>query len=203
MAITIVLYQAWLMPFFQPFFAGREALARVVFYALYGSLLLTAAILFGTRADIRRTVMPLAVVSAAIVAATALHPIGMVTRDYIIAIGMGGAAVVLMQGSAPAAVLRLSAAVTVLNAALCFVDLLFADAAEAGRHEQDQHLRLHQRKPGLVAAEGTELLGMRSQLGAVHPGQEGTAEVAPGRHDGAVHRLLVFVQPVHVGQGKA
>jgi hypothetical protein len=126
-AVTIVLYQAWLMPFFQPFFAGREGLARLVFYALYGSLLLTAAMLFGTRADIRRTVLPLAAVSAVIVAATALHPIGMVTRDYIIAIGMGGAAVVLMQGSAPAAVLRLSAAVTVLNAALCFVDLLFAD----------------------------------------------------------------------------
>jgi hypothetical protein len=126
-AVTIVLYQAWLMPFFQPFFAGREAFARVVFYALYGSLLLTAAMLFGTRADIRRKVLPLAAVSAVIVAATALHPIGMVTRDYIIAIGMGGAAVVLMQGSAPAAVLRLSAAVTVLNAVLCFVDLLFAD----------------------------------------------------------------------------
>jgi hypothetical protein len=126
-AITVVLYQAWLMPFFQPFFAGREGLARLVFYTLYGSLLLTTTIVFGVRADIRRAVVPLALVAAVCVGAAVLHPIGEVTRAYIIAIGMGGAVVVLMQGSAPGAVLRVSAAVTVLNAALCFVDLLFAD----------------------------------------------------------------------------
>ena len=79
----------------------------------------------------------------------------------------------------------------------------FTDAAETGRHEQDQQLGFHQREPGLVAAEGAELLGVRGQLGAVHPGQEGPAEVAPGGHDGPVHHLLVFVQPVHVRQGKA
>lgn len=126
-AITIVLYQGWLMPFFQPFFAGRVGFARIVFYSLYGALLLVSAIVFGTRADVRRRVMPLAAVAAFGLAATALHPIGQVTRAYIIAAGMGGATIVLMQGSSSSALLRLAAAVTALNGALCFVDLPFAD----------------------------------------------------------------------------
>jgi hypothetical protein len=126
-ALTIVLYQGWLMPYFQPFFAGREQFARVVFYALYGALGLTAAVAFGTRPEIRRKVMPFAVVAAITVAATALHPIGLATRACIIAVAMGGATVVLILASGPGILLQLTAAVTALNALLCFVDLLFAD----------------------------------------------------------------------------
>lgn len=126
-AITIVLYQAWFMPFFQPFFAGHTEFARVVFYALYGSLLLVSTAVLVTRADIRRKVMPFAIVAAVGLAVTAVHPIGLVTRAYIIAVIMGGATVVLLLVSAPIAMLQLVAAVTALNAALCFVDLLFAD----------------------------------------------------------------------------
>lgn len=126
-AVTIVLYQAWFMPFFQPFFAGREAFARVVFYALYGALVLLSAAAFATRADLRRAVMPVAVAAVAGLAATALHPIGLVNRAYIIAVAMGGATIVLMLVSAARTVLQLTAAVTALNASLCFVDLLFAN----------------------------------------------------------------------------
>ncbi len=126
-AITLVVYQAWFMPYFQSFFAGREQFARLVFYSLYGSLGLTAVVLCLARSDIRRAVAPLAVVAALGVAATALHPVGLVTRAYIIAVAMGGATIVLLLGSSPIALLRLTAAVTALNSALCFVDLLFAD----------------------------------------------------------------------------
>lgn len=126
-AVTIVLYQAWLMPFFQPFFAGRVGLARMVFYALYASLLVPGAALFFTRPDLRRKLVPFALVAACSLAATTLHPVGLVTRGYIIAICMGSALIVLMLGSAPGAILRVVAAVASLNALLCLVDLLFAD----------------------------------------------------------------------------
>lgn len=115
------------MPFFQPFFAGRVEFARAVFYALYGSLVLTSACVLLVRADVRRRVLLFALVATVAVAAAALHPIGSVTRGYIIAMGMGGTVMVLMLGSAPGVILRLTAAVTTLNASLCFVDLLFAD----------------------------------------------------------------------------
>ncbi|HWB15760.1 MAG TPA: glycosyltransferase [Vicinamibacterales bacterium] len=126
-AVVIVLYQAWFIPFFQPFFVGREAFARGVFYTLYGALALTALAAFVTRVEIRRTVMPWAVAAVLGLAAVVLHPIGLVTRAYIIAVVMSGATVVLMLASAPRALLQLTAAVTALNAVLCFVDLSFAD----------------------------------------------------------------------------
>lgn len=126
-AVTIVVYQAWFMPYFQSFFAGREQFARLVFYTLYGSLGLTAVAVSVTRSEIRRAVAPFAVVAAFALAATALHPIGLVTRAYIIAMAMGGTTVVLLLGSSPGTLLRLTAAVTALNSVFCFVDLLFAD----------------------------------------------------------------------------
>lgn len=126
-AVTIVLYQTWFMPYFQSFFAGRESFARLVFYSLYGSLGLAALGLCVRRSEIRRTVAPLAVVGALAVAGTALHPLGLVTRAYIIAVAIAGSAIVLLLASAPVMLLRLAAAVTALNAGLCFVDLLFAD----------------------------------------------------------------------------
>ncbi|MGC4083769.1 MAG: hypothetical protein QM736_17070 [Vicinamibacterales bacterium] len=134
-AVTIVLYQAWFMPFFQPFFAGRTEFARVVFYTLYGSLLLVAAGVVGTRARVRRHAVQVGMAVAVGVAITLFHPLGAVTRAYIIALGMGGATIVAMLGSAPGALLRLTAAVTALNAVLCFVDLLFVDGftTTAGR----------------------------------------------------------------------
>jgi hypothetical protein len=124
-AVTIVTYQSWFMPFFQPFFVGRVGFARLVFYALYGSLVLTSAAVLVTRPRLWRPIMPLAIAASFSLAATFLHPIGLVTRAYIIAMMMGGTVIVLMLASAPMALLKLSAAVTALNAALCFVDLPF------------------------------------------------------------------------------
>lgn len=126
-ALTVAAYQSWFMPFFQPFFAGRDWLARPVFYALYGSVLVIAAIVFASRRDVRRKILPYAIVAVIALAAVALHPIGLVTRAYIISMILGGATVVLMLGSAPVGLLRLSASVTVLNAMICLLDIFFTE----------------------------------------------------------------------------
>ena len=134
-AVTIVLYQAWFIPFFQPFFGGREPFARIVFYAIYGSLALVSTAVFVVRPAIRRRILPFAAVAIVSLAATALHPIGLVTRAYIIAVIIGGATMVLVMTAASNALLQLTAAVTALNALMCFVDLLFSDGftGTAGR----------------------------------------------------------------------
>jgi len=124
-AISLVAYQTWFMPFFQTFFAGREWLARPVFYALYGSILVISAVVLVVRPDVRRKILPFAIAAAIGIAAVALHPIGLVARAYIIALVLGGTTMVLMLGSAPVAMLRLSAAITALNAALCLLELPF------------------------------------------------------------------------------
>jgi len=123
-AISIVAYQSWFMPYFQTFFAGREGLARLVFYTLYGSILLVSGTVLATRPELRRKLLPFAVAAALALLPVMLHPIGLVTRAYIIAVLLGGATVVLLLGSAPLALLRLSASVTALYAVICLSDLL-------------------------------------------------------------------------------
>lgn len=126
-ALSIVTYQSWFMPYFQSFFAGREGLAGLVFYALYGSILAATGAVLATRADLRRKILPFAVAAALGLAAVMLHPVGLVTRAYIIAVALGGATALLLLASAPVALLRLSASVIALNAAICLSDLLLPE----------------------------------------------------------------------------
>jgi hypothetical protein len=125
--LTIAIYQSWFMPFFLPFFTGRDELAKLVFHVLYGAVLLVPIAILATRRDVRRKVLPLAIAAAMAAAPVVLHPIGIVAKCYLITLFIGGAAIVLMLASAPLAVLRLSASVTALNAVICFLDLFFAD----------------------------------------------------------------------------
>jgi glycosyltransferase involved in cell wall biosynthesis len=127
-ALVIVLYLAWFIPFFQPFFAGHEAFARIVVYGLHGAVVFAALAVCVTRVALRRTVMPLVAAAALGLAVVVLHPVGPVARVYVIAVITAVATVVLVLASAPRALLGLTAAVTALNALLCFVDLSFVHA---------------------------------------------------------------------------
>lgn len=126
-AFVVVVYQSWFMPFFLPFFMGRDDLARSVIYAIYGGVLIAAIAILATRRDVSARILPLAIAAAIAVAATALHSIGIVAKSYLVTLFLGGAAIVLMLASAPLVALRLSASVTALNAVICLLDLFFAD----------------------------------------------------------------------------
>lgn len=126
-ALTIVIYQSWFMPYFLPFFTGRDEFAKLVFHALYGGVLIVSIAVLATRRDVRSAIVPLAIAAAMAVVPVALHPIEIVTKCYLITLFLGGAAIVLMLASAPGIVLRLSASVTALNAVICFLDLFFAN----------------------------------------------------------------------------
>ena len=126
-ALTIVVYQSWFMPYFLPFFTGRDEFAKLVFHALYGGVLIISIAVLVTRRDVLSAIVPLAIAAAMAVAPVALHPVGIVAECYLITLFLGGAAIVLMLASAPAIVLRLSASVTALNAIICFLDLFFAN----------------------------------------------------------------------------
>lgn len=126
-AFTIVIFQSWFMPYFLPFFTGRDEFARLVFHALYGGVLTVSIAVLSTRRDVRSAIIPLAIAAAMALAPVALHPVGIVAKCYLITLFLGGAAIVLMLASAPAIVLRLSASVTALTAIICFLDLFFAN----------------------------------------------------------------------------
>ncbi|QKD05209.1 hypothetical protein EB235_30070 [Mesorhizobium loti R88b] len=126
-AFTIVIYQSWFMPYFLPFFTGRDEFARLVFHALYGSVLIVSIAVLATRRDVRSAIFPLAIAAAIAVGPVALHPVGIVAKCYLITLFLGGAAIVFMLASTSAIVLRLSASVTALSAVICFLDLLFAN----------------------------------------------------------------------------
>ena len=121
-AFTIVIYQSW----FMPFIASHEDPTRFVVYALYGAVLVTSIAVLATRRDVRSKVLPLAIAAALTIAATALYPVGIAAKSYLITLFLGGGAIVLMLASVPLSVLRLSASVTALNALICLLDLFFA-----------------------------------------------------------------------------
>ncbi|RUW47583.1 hypothetical protein EOA32_28410 [Mesorhizobium sp. M1A.F.Ca.ET.072.01.1.1] len=126
-ALAVVLYQSWFMPFFLPFFMGRDEFARLVFHALYGSVLIVSFAVLVVRRDVRKAIVPLAIAAAMAVAPVVLHPVGIVAKCYLITLFLGGAAIVMMLASSPATVLRLSASATALSAVICFLDLCFAN----------------------------------------------------------------------------
>ncbi|MBZ9756903.1 alanine and proline-rich secreted protein Apa [Mesorhizobium sp. ESP6-5] len=126
-AFTIVIYQSWFMPYFLPFFTGRDEFARLVFHAIYGGVLIVSIAILATRRDVRSAILLIVIAAAMAIVPVTFHPVGIVAKCYLITLFLGGAAIVLMLASAPAIVLRLSASVTVLNALVCFLDLLFGN----------------------------------------------------------------------------
>jgi len=124
-AFTVVVYQAWFMPFSLPLFTGRDGYLRLALYALYGVVLIVSFAVVVTRRDVRKAISPLAIGAAMAVAPIALHPLGIVNRSYLTTLALGGSAITLMLTFAPPIVLRLSASVTALNAIVCFLDVLF------------------------------------------------------------------------------
>ncbi|AZO25009.1 hypothetical protein EJ070_33025 [Mesorhizobium sp. M1E.F.Ca.ET.045.02.1.1] len=124
-AFTVIVYQAWFMPFALPLFAGRDGSLRLALYALYGVVLVFSVAVVATRRDVRKAIFPLAIGAMMAVAPIALHPVGIVNRSYLTTLALGGSTIVLMLAFAPMTVLRLSASVTALNAILCFLDVLF------------------------------------------------------------------------------
>ncbi|MDX8455994.1 hypothetical protein RFM98_24995 [Mesorhizobium sp. VK9D] len=126
-AFIIVLYQSWFMPYFLPFFTGRDEFARLVFHALYGGVLIVAITVLATRRDVRSAIFLLAIAAIMGVAPVALHPVEIVAACYLITLFLGGAAIVFMLAANAATLLRISASVTALGAVACFLDLLFAN----------------------------------------------------------------------------
>ncbi|RVC41798.1 hypothetical protein EN781_24760, partial [Mesorhizobium sp. M4A.F.Ca.ET.090.04.2.1] len=124
-AFTVVVYQAWFMPFSLPLFTGRDGYLRLALYALYGVVLIVSFAVVVTRRDVRKAISPLAIGAVVAVVPIALHPLGIVNRSYLTTLALGGSALTLMLTFAPPIVLRLSASVTALNAIVCFLDVLF------------------------------------------------------------------------------
>lgn len=126
-AFIVVIYQSWFMPYFLPFFTGRDEFARLVFHALYGGVLIVAIAVLAARRDVRGAIGPLAIAAIMASVPVELHPVGIVTECYLITLFLGGAAIVFMLASTPTTVLRLSASVTALCAVACLLDLFFVN----------------------------------------------------------------------------
>ncbi|TGV52579.1 hypothetical protein EN803_40160, partial [Mesorhizobium sp. M2D.F.Ca.ET.160.01.1.1] len=82
-AFVIVIYQSWFMPYLLPFFTGREELARLVFHALYGGVLIVSILDLATRRDVRVAILPLAAAAIFAIAPVGLHQVEIVAECYL------------------------------------------------------------------------------------------------------------------------
>jgi hypothetical protein len=126
-ATAIVAFQSGFLAFFQPLFADDPPLWRTIYYGYWGLTLAVALIVFCTDPVVRRQSVPVVVICPLIAALAFLHPLDWVSKNLIVAMLLLPCVIILTAGSATLHLMRLSASVTALNAAICLLDILFPD----------------------------------------------------------------------------
>src|SRR3954468_9156209 len=111
-AMAIVAFQSEFLPFFQPLFVGDRAFWPAIYY---GYWILTACVtLVVLVADpaVRRQSFPVLIVCLLMMALIFLHPFDWVAKNFVVTLMLLICITVLIAGSAPSLLLKLSATVT-------------------------------------------------------------------------------------------
>jgi hypothetical protein len=124
--LFVVAFQLQLLPFFSPLFVNERTLWPVIFYGCWTLAIVTTLLLLILQRPILMRTLPVLAVCAASAAITFIHPIDMVARNFLVGIGFVACGTVLAVASAPLALLRFSAAATVLSAVICLLDIFFS-----------------------------------------------------------------------------
>ncbi|MEA2818173.1 MAG: hypothetical protein QOJ86_177 [Bradyrhizobium sp.] len=126
-AVAIVAFQSEFLPFFQPLFASDRVVWPAIYYGYWILTVgVTIAILVADPA-VRRQSFPILIVCLLTIALTLLHPFDWVAKNLVITMMLIICITVLILGSTPSLLLKLSATVTALAAVICCLDILFAD----------------------------------------------------------------------------
>jgi hypothetical protein len=126
-AMAIVAFQSEFLPFFQPLIASDRVFWPAIYYGYWIlTVCVTLAVLVADPA-VRRQSLPILIVCLLTVALTFLHPVDWVAKNLVVAMMLLICVTVLILGSTPSLLLKLSATVTALTAAICCLDILFPD----------------------------------------------------------------------------
>jgi O-Antigen ligase len=126
-AMAIVAFQSEFLPFFQPLFVSDRVFWPAVYYGYWIlTVCVTIAVLVADPA-VRRQSFPILIVCLLTAALTFLHPFDWVAKNLVVAMMLLICITVLILGSTPSLLLKLSATVTALTAVICCLDILFAD----------------------------------------------------------------------------
>jgi hypothetical protein len=125
-SLFVVAFQLQMVPFFAPLFVEDRLLWPLVFYGTWAFVIGITLVLLVRQAAVRRQSLPVLVVCAAAMLLTLIHPIDGVAKNFLVAVAFVACVSVLASASAPFALLRFSAAATVLSAVICLLDILFS-----------------------------------------------------------------------------
>lgn len=124
--LIVVAFQLQFLPFFSPLFVDNRTVWPIVYFGCWTAAIITTALLLIFQKPIMLRTLPVLVVCALSAALTFIHPIGPVAKNFLVATGFVACGTVLTLASSPLALLRFSAAATVLNAIICLLDIFFA-----------------------------------------------------------------------------
>src|ERR1700738_3053257 len=114
-AIAIVAFQSEFLPFFQPLFVSDRVFWPAIYYGYWIlTVCVTIAVLVADPAA-RRQSFPILMVCLLTTALTILHPFDWVAKNLVVAMMLLICITVLILGSTPSLLLRLSATVTALT----------------------------------------------------------------------------------------
>lgn len=126
-AMLIVFFQVGFLPLFEPAFADMGSVWRLIYYGFWALASALSILIFLSDPGIRRRVLPIVVVCALALGLLALHPVGLIAKNLIVALVVLFTASTLALSAGPTAVLRFLALATALAAGICLLDVLFVD----------------------------------------------------------------------------
>jgi hypothetical protein len=124
--LFIVAYQLQLLPFFQRLFVHEKTFWPVIYYGCWTLAVGTTLLVLLLQRSILMRVLPVLAVCAASALLTFVHPLEMVAKNFLVGIVFVACGTVLAVASSPLVLLRFSAAVTVLSAVVCLLDIFFS-----------------------------------------------------------------------------
>ena len=126
-AMLIVCFQVGFLPFFGPALADVGSVWRLIYYGFWALAAPLSILVFLSNPGIRLRVLPIVAVCALTLGLLALHPVGPVAKNLIVALVVLLTAGTLAMSAGPTAVLGFLALSTALAAGICLLDILFVD----------------------------------------------------------------------------
>ncbi len=125
--ILVVSFQIGFLPLIDRLLSHSTLLWPAVYYLFWLVALGLSFFWLATSGRVRRASLPIILVSIVSVALALMHPIGWVTKNFVVSMVMLSAVTVLSLGSSPFLLLRLAAWSTAFNALACFLDAFYVD----------------------------------------------------------------------------
>jgi hypothetical protein len=124
--LFVVAFQLQLLPFFSRLFVNERMVWPIIYYGSWALVIITTVLLLILQPSILKRALPVLAICAVSAALTFIHPIDLVAKNFLVGMAFVACGTVLAIASAPLALLRFSAAATVLSAVICLLDIFFS-----------------------------------------------------------------------------